>query len=432
MERKINWISGYLDEIELVYDKAEENAEIAELLSEFEEGALAEAKMQCGAFKIETDGKPVGPQQFDSVPDEIKETVIARLSDLGIGSFNAPLTKPTIEIYLSPAARLVFCCTAFSILNRLEKLDGAINVLHPKMTLKIEAPLGCKRMIQLQTLLVQLYPWLEKVKEISYGSAAPAQKTRTDAPAAAQNKAGGQNKSAEVNKKSDYSNNYNKSAEKLKDYQQPGSTPPKAAAPQQKPAQSTPAAAPDKSGAGDSKPGFFARLFGGKDKGAQKAPAKTPPPAAKEKNGTNAEAAANASPYAAFYLEMKSKPPFLTAVGKANTELERIISQKLLGLKSPTGGDLTLAKWKALPEAERMQYILAVGAHGITPSALLCIDFAEVIPNCLALTLLYYAFTGAIENQLLDTGAGTDATSLKAVLESLKGCCPKWSYKILT
>jgi len=83
-------------------------------------------------------------------------------------------------------------------------------------------------------------------------------------------------------------------------------------------------------------------------------------------------------------------------------------------------------------KTDKMQYILAVGAHGITPSMLLCIDFAELIPNCLALTLLYYAYTGEIENQLLDTGNGTDVRRFRAALESLKGCCPKWSYKILT
>ena len=44
---------------------------------------------------------------------------------------------------------------------------------------------------------------------------------------------------------------------------------------------------------------------------------------------------------------------------------------------------------------------------GITPSVLLCVDFAEVIPYCLAITLLYMAHTGQQQNQILDTGDNT-------------------------
>ena len=43
MERKINWYSGCHDEIELVYDKANENENIAATLMELETMALQEA-----------------------------------------------------------------------------------------------------------------------------------------------------------------------------------------------------------------------------------------------------------------------------------------------------------------------------------------------------------------------------------------------------
>lgn len=48
MDRKIQWVDGYYDgiemEIEPIYDKASKNENIARLLSELEIGALAEAR----------------------------------------------------------------------------------------------------------------------------------------------------------------------------------------------------------------------------------------------------------------------------------------------------------------------------------------------------------------------------------------------------
>ena len=49
----------------------------------------------------------------------------------------------------------------FSVLNRLEKLDGAFNVLFPKATLELRVPLGAKKgMMKCEMLIMQLYPWL--------------------------------------------------------------------------------------------------------------------------------------------------------------------------------------------------------------------------------------------------------------------------------
>jgi len=42
-----------------------------------------------------------------------------------------------------------------------------------------------------------------------------------------------------------------------------------------------------------------------------------------------------------------------------------------------------------LSEIQQLQYILALGNHGIVPSALLCIDFVEITPHYSAITLLY-------------------------------------------
>ena len=55
----------------------------------------------------------------------------------------------------------------FSVLNRLEKLDGVFNVMFPKATLELRVPLGAKKgMVKCEMLIIQLYPWLS-INEIS-------------------------------------------------------------------------------------------------------------------------------------------------------------------------------------------------------------------------------------------------------------------------
>lgn len=165
MERKIQWNSGCFDEIDLVYGKAAKNEVTERILSELEEGAIAEARAY--SDKIVVDGRPLTPQQFDALPDSMKEQVMYNLSGMGLSAFSAPLNEPKISVRLSPHIQFVRCCTAFSILNRLEKLDGAFNMLHPQATLEIQAPLdGKKGLVHIEMLISFLYPWL-KVTEIS-------------------------------------------------------------------------------------------------------------------------------------------------------------------------------------------------------------------------------------------------------------------------
>ena len=66
MERKIGWRSCELDEIELVYDKAESNERIGKLLEELETLALSEAKNNCGLLTTDAGGR-ITPEQFESL-----------------------------------------------------------------------------------------------------------------------------------------------------------------------------------------------------------------------------------------------------------------------------------------------------------------------------------------------------------------------------
>lgn len=172
MGRNIPWDSGCFDEIELVYEKASEEEASAKILSELETGALAEARAHCDMLCIQ--GRPVTPEQFDAIPEPVKESFMAALSNVGLAAFSAPLNEAKITVRLSPRIQEVRCCTAFSILNRLEKLDGAYNVRFPQATLEIQVPLGGKRgLIAIEMLISMLYPWLN-VREVSTNETAVA------------------------------------------------------------------------------------------------------------------------------------------------------------------------------------------------------------------------------------------------------------------
>lgn len=159
MDRKIKWYSGCHDEIELVYDKAEENASIAAILTELETMALREAEENCGIFKM--GDKPITHEMFLEMSEQDKETVMYYLSDVGLEEFVPSMTEGSITVTFTPYIRSVLGCTMFSILNRLEKLDGAFNVMFPKAALELRVPLGAKKgMVKCELLIMQLYPWL--------------------------------------------------------------------------------------------------------------------------------------------------------------------------------------------------------------------------------------------------------------------------------
>lgn len=168
MERKINWYSGWYDEIELVYDKANENENIAAMLMELETMAFQEAEESCGMLKM--GDKPITREMFLEMNEQDKETVMYYLSGAGLQEFVLSMTEGTITVIFTPHIQRVLGCTMFSVLNRLEKLDGAFNVIFPKATLELRVPLGAKKgMMKCEMLIMQLYPWLS-VTETSTNS----------------------------------------------------------------------------------------------------------------------------------------------------------------------------------------------------------------------------------------------------------------------
>lgn len=158
MNRTIAWKSMELDEIELVYEKAEENSGIASLMEQLEAQALTEAKNNVGMLKTDG-GISLSSEQFDNLSANDKETVIKVLGNAGISALNTEIQTAAIIVRLSSIITKVQACTIFNLLNRIEKLDGAINILKPKWMLELQVPLGGKKgLLQWEMLIMQLYP----------------------------------------------------------------------------------------------------------------------------------------------------------------------------------------------------------------------------------------------------------------------------------
>ena len=113
------------------------------------------------------DHKILLPEQFDTLSDNDKEILIMLTGNKGLSGLQTDMETATIKIRLSSLIPRVQACTIFSILNTLEKLDGAINVLIPKWTLELYVPLGGRKgLSQWELLIMQLYPWLS-IRELS-------------------------------------------------------------------------------------------------------------------------------------------------------------------------------------------------------------------------------------------------------------------------
>lgn len=121
--------------------------------------ALQEAEESCGMLKM--GDKPITREMFLQMSEEDKENVMYYLSGAGLRGFVPSMTEGKITVTFTPHIQSVLGCTMFSVLNRLEKLDGAYNVRFPKATLELKVPLGAKKgMVKCEMLIMQLYPWL--------------------------------------------------------------------------------------------------------------------------------------------------------------------------------------------------------------------------------------------------------------------------------
>ena len=76
--------------------------------------------------------------------------------------------------------------------------------------------------------------------------------------------------------------------------------------------------------------------------------------------------------------------------------------------------------------------IFKLGEFAVVKDAVWCVDFAQAIPNCIALYLLLTAHREPEDRrkQLIDAGEGTDTKALQKAVDALKILDPKWEPKI--
>jgi len=72
--------------------------------------------------------------------------------------------------------------------------------------------------------------------------------------------------------------------------------------------------------------------------------------------------------------------------------------------------------------------IFSTGKYAVIPSSLLCVDFAESIPNCIAIYLLLTAQKLPVDNrqQAISVGDGINKQPFVAAMDSLSVCDPSW------
>lgn len=77
--------------------------------------------------------------------------------------------------------------------------------------------------------------------------------------------------------------------------------------------------------------------------------------------------------------------------------------------------------------------IFCMGRYAVIPSSILCVDFAEAIPRCIALYLLLTAQLLPAEKrkQLIDAGDDTNKQPLTDAMNVLSVCDANWKFTIL-
>ena len=77
--------------------------------------------------------------------------------------------------------------------------------------------------------------------------------------------------------------------------------------------------------------------------------------------------------------------------------------------------------------------IFCMGRYAVIPSSIMCVDFAEAIPRCIALYLLLTAQLLPAEQrkQLIDAGDDVNKQSLTEAMNVLSVCDANWKFTIL-
>ena len=159
-----DWESCYFDEIGLVYEKAEASNQkeiVAPILRQVEEEALKEARDAFDKLP-ENEKTKLTAETFDDLTQGEKELIVYQLSQMGLSDITTNFDEKKLTMKLSPSIQSATASTLFLVLDKIEKLDGSLNILLGDMKLEIQAPIGGQKGLQKYLILISfLYPWLK-------------------------------------------------------------------------------------------------------------------------------------------------------------------------------------------------------------------------------------------------------------------------------
>ncbi len=168
MQEMFECLQERLPELSFVFEKAKNNEMIHSMIEELVKNAIIEARAYCASMNYCVSNKQVSVEEFDDLDDWPKSYVICDLGEMGLTEFLPNSIKSEIDIKFSAHIQNVLSCTMLVILNKLENLDGAINVFSPEVKITVQAPLGGKKGLTKCYMLMQLlYPWCKGISETS-------------------------------------------------------------------------------------------------------------------------------------------------------------------------------------------------------------------------------------------------------------------------
>nr|MBQ6241619.1 hypothetical protein [Lachnospiraceae bacterium] len=89
--------------------------------------------------------------------------------------------------------------------------------------------------------------------------------------------------------------------------------------------------------------------------------------------------------------------------------------------------------FREIPEQERIEYALSIGARDVRESFLYLVSMSEIFPYCDALFLLMLADHDPLRrSQTVGAGDGADVSILQKAVDHLKVCCPEWNCMVMS
>lgn len=163
MIRKILWVTNCWEALGPAYERAEADAEITPMMEALEALALQELGEQCAIGRVKKNGQKLTQEWLDAASDEDREGLLHALGASVLRDYHVDLFPPKVTVTLSPLFPQLVGCAAFALIDKLERLDGAIQIVAGEEQVEMEMLMPDADKPDLpavEALLRKLYPWL--------------------------------------------------------------------------------------------------------------------------------------------------------------------------------------------------------------------------------------------------------------------------------